>query len=78
MEASKVAIVKLVAQEKKGEKAKLKGALKSASSSLLVVSGTVGNIMKPSVHLSHPSSVAVALSILSSPCRSASFSVAVR
>jgi len=78
VEASKITIVKLFEQERKGEKAKLRGRSTAPVSSLLVVRGTAGDRMKPSVHLSHCALVTVTSSILSSPCRSASFSVAVR
>ena len=76
VEASKFTMVMLFVQEKTGEKAKLRGRSRAPVSSLLVVSGTAGNRMKPSVHLSHSSSLSVFSSSLSSPCRSASFSVA--
>ena len=76
-DASEGNMVKLFEQERKGEKAKLRGRSRAPVSSPLVVRGTAGNKMKPSVHLSHCALVTVTSSILSSPCRSASFSIAV-
>ena len=58
-EASKITMVKLFEQERKGEKAKLRGRSRAPVSSPLVVRGTTGNKMKPSVHLSHCALVTV-------------------